>query len=174
MRKIKPVFVGYPRWVFVTISRTYTLTEKHVHTRLSKCLIQWTKSETSHPGRWAEENLPFRVAFILVIEMLWTFAIPFFPPGLSIFCCFPRCGHVAESGQWNGEANDIYHLQIQCIKPSLSICSAFFPASSGMWRTRSWKMRVTKRKRHRSLPQGEAPYLLKRDKGTHQKKCLLC
>lgn len=51
MRKIKPYFVSHSRWVFVTVSRTHTLTKTQARTHLSKCLIRETKSETSSPGR---------------------------------------------------------------------------------------------------------------------------
>lgn len=67
---MKPFLVSHSRWAFVTISGTYSLTEKQAQTRLSKCLIQQTKSKVRlHKGD-AEENLPFGGAFILLAETL--------------------------------------------------------------------------------------------------------
>lgn len=61
-RKIKRFSVSHSRWGFVTIGKTYSLTQNRAYTCLSKCLIQQTKgkSATSSSMRLGRRESPLQ------------------------------------------------------------------------------------------------------------------
>ena len=95
MRITKPFIVRHSRWLFVTISRTCSLTEKQAHTHLSKCHIQQNKVKVKlQMGDWTEENLSLQCSIhsggrntVDIYQILFS--------QLSTFCSFPQmrpCG----------------------------------------------------------------------------------
>lgn len=71
---------------------------------------------------------------------------------LSTFWSF--CQMWLSSGQWDREGNDVYIPFADSVATPPIHHAHFSLPSSGMWRTSSWEMTVTQRKRSRSLPQG--------------------